>query len=260
MSSQDQTVVAVAGGTGGVGKSIVNVLSGCREFKMIVLSRKVLLAPYLMIYTRTMTDSKKASTSLRNATLVSVDYQSIEAMASMLESNNVHTVVSALYDEAGAEQLKLIEAARKSHCTQRFIASDWGVQFPPEAVRELPFVAWRFKAIDALQGSGLEWTRVHNGYFLDYYGHSSNMTGPPFIVDVAARTAVIPGVGDEVLALTHTHDVGRFVAALLSLPVGEWEEATFMYGERVTWQDVIKTAEEVTGKRIIWCTTPQCCC
>lgn len=260
MASQSQTVIAVAGGTGGVGKSIVKVLSAGSEFKVIVLSRKVLLAPCLMIYTQTIANSKKASTSLRNVTLVSVDYQSVEAMASMLESNNVHTVISALYDEAGAEQLKLIEAARVSHCTQRFIASDWGVQFPPEAVRELPFVEWRFKAIDALQGSGLEWTRVHNGYFLDYYGHSSNMTGPPFIVDVAARAAVIPGVGDEVLALTHTHDVGRFVAALLSLPAGEWEEATFMYGERVTWKDVIKTAEEITGKRTMCCKQPQCCC
>ena len=189
-----------------------------------------------------------------------MDYGSVDAMAAMLESNNVHTVISTLYDEAGAAQLKLIEAATATQCTKRFIASDWGVQFPPEAVKELPFVEWRFKAIDALRGSGLEWTRVHNGYFLDYYGHSSNMTGPPFIVDVVARTAVIPGAGDEMLALTHTHDVGRFVAALLSLPAGEWEEATFLYGERVTWVDVIKTAEDITGKTNPLLKESQHCC
>lgn len=188
----------------------------------------------------------------KGATLITVDYASTPALKAMLEKHQVHTIVSALYDEAGAEQLRLIEAAKASLCTKRFIASDWGCRFPADAVDVLPFVAWRFKAIEELRKSQLEWTVVHTGYFMDYYGRSCNKSGPPFVVDVFAKVAAIPGTGDEYLALTHTRDVGRFVAELLALEMGQWEETTYLFGERVTWNQVVKEAEGILGMCFPW--------
>lgn len=176
-----------------------------------------------------------------------MDYSSITSLTAMLESNKVNSVVSALYDEAGAEQLNLIAAAEASCCTVRFIASDWGVTFPPESVELFPFVAWRFQAIEALKKTTLEWTRVHPGYFMDYYGRSSNVTGSPFVIDVPGNAAAIPGSGNEPLAMTHTYDVGRFVGALLSLESGQWDESTYLYGERVTWNEVLTLVENARG-------------
>lgn len=62
MTSQDQIIVAVAGGTGGIEKSIVKVLSARREFQVIVLSRKVLsaLCPWVA-HERLLTEQRLAS-------------------------------------------------------------------------------------------------------------------------------------------------------------------------------------------------------
>ena len=64
-----------------------------------------------------------------------MDYNDVEAVAKILESNNVHTVISTISviaAEAGASEVKLVEAAAKSGPTKRFIASDWGVATPAE--------------------------------------------------------------------------------------------------------------------------------
>lgn len=62
-----------------------------------------------------------------------VDYGNVEQVASLLESNNVHTVIStiAVLDEAtGQSERDLVAAADKSFTTKRFIASNWGGVIP----------------------------------------------------------------------------------------------------------------------------------
>jgi hypothetical protein len=96
----------------------------------------------------------------------------------------------------------------------------------------------------------LEWTQFYNGFFLDYYDMphiESYLTYVPFVVDMANRTAVIPGTGDEPFSLTCSKDLGKFVAAVLDLP--NWEESFCAYSETTTWNSVVKWAEAMTGKR-----------
>lgn len=91
--------------------------------------------------------------------------------------------------------------------------------------------------------------RFDNGYFLDYYGPpslKSYMNRVTFVVDVANKKAGIPGTGNEPMTFTYTYDVAKFVVAALDLP--KWEEVTYCYGEKTTWNEFVKQAEEATGK------------
>jgi hypothetical protein len=72
---------------------------------------------------------------------------------------------------------------------------------------------------------------------------------PPFtfVVDVIAGTAVVPSTGDEPVLMTEVHDVARGVAHAC-LYDGPWvRETGYMVGERTTYNNVIRTLEEVTG-------------
>jgi nucleoside-diphosphate-sugar epimerase len=72
------------------------------------------------------------------------------------------------------------------------------------------------------------------------------MTPFPFVVDMQHRRAAIPGTGNEPMTFTYTKDLAKFVVAMLDLE--KWEEETFLYGEKTTWNEFVRVAEEVLGK------------
>lgn len=115
-----------------------------------------------------------------------------------------------------------------------------------------PIYQIREDTIIELRKTNLEWTRVANGYFMDYYGqpHIKTYLHPlSFVIDVPNKIAAIPGTGNEVLAFTYTQDVAKFTVASLSLP--KWEEATYVYGERSTFNKVLALAEEARGMLVL---------
>lgn len=62
-----------------------------------------------------------------------VDYGDVESVSRLLETNNVHTVISALSvrgPDEGASEINLVKAAAKAGTTKRFIASEYGVLAP----------------------------------------------------------------------------------------------------------------------------------
>jgi hypothetical protein len=64
---------------------------------------------------------------------VTVNYADVDAVARSLETNGVHTVISAINirtAEGGTAEVNLVAAASKSSVTKRFMASDWS---PPIA-------------------------------------------------------------------------------------------------------------------------------
>jgi hypothetical protein len=100
-----------------------------------------------------------------------------------------------------------------------------------------------------LRKSGLEWTQFINGLFLDYYGMphvESYLTPVVFAVDIAHKVAALPGsTGDEIVTLTYTKDLAKFVVAALSLP--KWHEEFHCYSEQSTYGHLVRVAEEATG-------------
>ncbi|KAK5047035.1 hypothetical protein LTR84_006977 [Exophiala bonariae] len=225
--------VAVAGGTGNVGRTIVDALVQSKKYDVIVLTRK---ANYDVDPSRT--------------TCV-VDYGDIEQVTRLLESKNVHTVIStiAVLDEAtGKSELSLVAAAAMSATTRRFIASNWGGVIPSDESLRIPFQTHRLATIKALEKTDLEWTQFQNGYFLDYYGMphvESNLKPLTFVLDVANTAAAVPGTGNEIMTFTYTRDLAKFVVAALDLR--DWRFPMVCYSEKTTWNKMIAWAEESRG-------------
>lgn len=99
-----------------------------------------------------------------------------------------------------------------------------------------------------METTSLEWTAVLNGYFLDYYGAPKVKTYMPpmaLFIDLYSNFAAIPASGDVPVVFTHTFDVGKFVAALLTKD--KWEKESYIIGDKVTLNDFVRIAEDIKG-------------
>ncbi|ERS97613.1 hypothetical protein HMPREF1624_05784 [Sporothrix schenckii ATCC 58251] len=224
--------IAVAGGHGNVGRTLVEVLrASLPEATVFALGRK------------TPEDAARKELSL------AVDYSDVAATTKTLADNNIGTVISAISvmdATSSAAQLSLIEAAVQSGTVARFIASDWGMEHSTDSFL-YPF---RHAAIEALAKTSLQYTTVVNGYFLDFYGlpHVKSYLPPlGFAIDVKNKVAGIPGTGDDTIAVTYTFDVAAFVARLLSLDT--WAPTTYLYGDRLTLNELLALAEAARGAK-----------
>ncbi|KAI9839153.1 MAG: hypothetical protein M1819_003146 [Sarea resinae] len=226
--------VAVAGGTGKLGLTIVEVLKANPKHKVIVLSRK---APEVH-------DEK--------APVFALDYTDVDALVHVLEDNSVHTIISAMQvstPESGAAEINLVKAATRSSHAKRFISSEWSAPTPDSSL-DLPHNAPRAATIKELQKTDLEWTRFYVGQIMDHLGtpHIKSHMGVYSIhFDMANRAAAIPGTGNDLLSFTYSFDVARFVEAALDM--ARWENEMFCYSDNGTYNDVLKLAEEARGSK-----------
>ncbi|KAJ6104406.1 hypothetical protein N7523_010726 [Penicillium sp. IBT 18751x] len=226
-------VVAIAGGTGGVGKTIVERLVQEAKFDVLVLSR--------------------SDATPGPGRSVQIDYNDITSMTKELERHNVHTIISALgliSDAASQSQLNLIDAAEKSSATKRFIPSEYSFIQTPDLLPIDPSIQWWLDAADKLKASSLEYTRVIPGFFMDYWGMpniKTNLSPYTFGIDISSGTAAIPGDGSDVICMTYTYDMATYLVRALDLD--EWPEFSVIVGDQVTYNQILAMAKEITGKK-----------
>ncbi|KAI8189881.1 hypothetical protein K4K51_003654 [Colletotrichum sp. SAR 10_75] len=239
-------VIAVAGGTGNVGRTIVEAIVAAGKHEVKILARKMLT-------------KAKANPDLEKqvgASIIVVDYANVEATTKALEDNNVHTVISAInmMPPPGQvpQEIELIRAADASKTTKRIISSGWGIPHNESQTKELGSVPNKLKARAFLENEtkDLEYAVVHNGFFLDYWApqaEKSNMTPFTLFIDIPNDSAAIPGSGNVPSAFTHTRDVAKFVAAALDLK--KWDNDLYIVGDKVTWNEFLKLAEDAKGTK-----------
>uniref|UniRef100_A0A0D2YHR5 NAD(P)-binding domain-containing protein n=1 Tax=Fusarium oxysporum (strain Fo5176) TaxID=660025 RepID=A0A0D2YHR5_FUSOF len=111
-------VVAIAGGTGSVGRFIVEEIVVDGKLEVILLSHKF---------------ANLALEKELGARILPIDYSDPDTIANLLEENHVDVVIAALGGRTPPEQEHgLIQAAAKSKATKRYIPSVWGVKWRPE--------------------------------------------------------------------------------------------------------------------------------
>ncbi|OAL34320.1 hypothetical protein AYO20_06373 [Fonsecaea nubica] len=255
--------VAIAGATGGVGRSILDHVEQSHKFRVIVLTRK----------------ASEASVSEEGTRYLHVDYDDVDGLADTLTTHNVHTVVSTIgisSPATSAAQCNLIRAADKSSATKRLIPSEFWAKTVPDLQRTGtnshgvallsllpldPTVQWWLDAASLLEFSSLQYTRISCGWFMDWrlgkeltfddsadWGMphvKSHLSDYSWAIDVFNRKAAIPGDGANVLSLTLIGDVAR--AILLLLEAEDWPEWTFAVGDSVTFREFVSIAERVRG-------------
>ncbi|KAL3459411.1 pyridoxal phosphate-dependent transferase [Aspergillus heterothallicus] len=233
----NMTIIAVAGGTGAVGKTIVDVLTQESKHEVFVLTRK----------------ARENDPILTRATQVEVDYSDIAALTKTLEKHNIHTVISAisLYsEEISAAQLNLIKAAEKARPTERFLPSEYSFIQTEDLLPHDPSIKLFLDAANLLKSTNLQFTRVIPGFFMDYWGMphvKSHLEKYTFGVDMASCTAVIPGDGNDEIGMTYTYDMAHFIAQLLER--NDWEEFSVIVGDEVTYNQLVEIGEEVRRKK-----------
>ncbi|KAF2793798.1 NAD(P)-binding protein [Melanomma pulvis-pyrius CBS 109.77] len=234
--------VAIAGGTGGVGRAVSEAIKSSQH-KAIILTRKACMRH----------SSQNEYDEDIGLPIIAVDYDDVDALTKVLEKYQIHTVISALalhIHGVGKSQVNLIRAADKSPVTKRFVASSWAVRAPEKYLDLLPHGYQHTAAYAELEKTTLEWTAFNVGWFLEYYGMPYVKTYIPqttFVVDMANKWASIPGDGQQLMTFTYSRDVAKFVVAALDVP--KWDNDTIVVGDKMTWVEFVKLAEEARGAK-----------
>ncbi|KAI5456181.1 hypothetical protein BGZ63DRAFT_435621 [Mariannaea sp. PMI_226] len=232
------TRVAIAGATGGLGRTIMEAIVARKKHNVFALSRK----------------QTGVFHEQPEVTVLAVNYSSPEDIAAILKINAIDTIVSCLplhTEEDNQAQLNLIEGAAQSTTVTRFVPSEFGINYLEVIKANFPFPATEYKvaAVNKLRDiSGIQYTRFLSGMFMDYYGPPqapTRMNTMTIVIDHENHKAVVPGDGNIPVVLTHTTDVARFVAA--SLDLKEWPEASFIRGDKLTLNELVAIAESIQG-------------
>ncbi|KAH6984483.1 hypothetical protein BKA56DRAFT_630914 [Ilyonectria sp. MPI-CAGE-AT-0026] len=156
---------------------------------------------------------------------LNVDYADIEGMGQAFKQAGVDTVICAIGVvtlETNQAQLNLIQAA--------------------------PLAWYTFEAIESLDNISLQYTRIVNGWFLDYYGMPYWKSHPrPWIniMNMEKKWAAIPGDGSANATFITTQDMFKFVAHLMD--VGEWPAVSFIASETLSFNQLVARAEKARG-------------
>ncbi|OAL70948.1 hypothetical protein A7D00_4610 [Trichophyton violaceum] len=229
--------IAIAG-MGPVGETIVDTLLEIPEYQkqIVILTRK-----------------KEARDSLSRVEQVEVDYNDVSSLAASLEKHNIDTVICTIgmiSPEAGQSQVNLIQAAEKSSVTKRFIPSEYSFVQSEEIIHITPGVNLYIAANNALKETKLKYTRIFPGYFMDYWGMPNVRTRLKplaYAVDIPNRRAIIPGDGNNIITFTYSYDMAKFIAKLLGTE--EWPEFAYMGGDDLTFNELVKMGEEISGTK-----------
>ncbi|KAF8997889.1 hypothetical protein BDQ17DRAFT_1248072 [Cyathus striatus] len=236
--SSDKINVAVAGVTSGLGNAIASALVNNPSVTVTLLTRALpsssvpeVLKPLVK----------------QGAILRPVDYASLEALIDALKG--VHTIVSTLFTPQDTTPIDNLLKAAKAAGVKRFAPSEFAIAKEGNSVRQIHAKVAHWEAVKA---SGLEYTAFRNGMFMDYLAAGSSYTGPfrmfPLVVNVKERKAEIPGTGDDKVTFTTLTDIGKFVSAAVTLE--KWSEEMGMSGETLTYNEIVRKAEEVLGEKI----------
>ncbi|KAG9190539.1 phenylcoumaran benzylic ether reductase [Alternaria panax] len=219
------TVVAVAGGTGKLGRAIIESIVDADKF----------------------TAAGDVKLQVTDAMLIATDYTKPDPIIKVFEDGYMDTVISTLRSTSGTDaEMTLIEAANKSAVTKRYITSTCGIK-----VAKVFFMAeGKFVYLDALEKTSLEYTSFINGFFLDYYVEphvKSYLTGLTPAIEITNEAAAIPGSGNIPVVFTYSFDTGRFVAVLVGQ--SSWEKESYVIGDEVTLNEFLTIAEEARGTK-----------
>ncbi|KAF6781929.1 NmrA-like family protein [Colletotrichum sojae] len=222
--------IAIAGGTGSLGRAIAEAILSTGTFRLIILSRKF---------------DASIQESL-GVPVIPVDYTRVDQVAKVLEEHNVHTLVSVVNPTPGPQtEFVLIEAAEKVPSTKRFIPSIWGIKYSKEHGHLFPLAQTKLEILDRLESSPLEWTAWYFGLYAEFLAQRPSPF--PIILDLENHQAVVPGSGDVPITVASKPDVARFVTASLSLP--SWRRETYLIGDKFTPNQAVEVAEGIRGTK-----------
>ncbi|RYP55626.1 hypothetical protein DL769_010103 [Monosporascus sp. CRB-8-3] len=236
------TVVAVAGGLGDLGRIITDALFETGKYEMQVVQDS--------------SDRISPLTGKRYLPIIQADYSSEDSLVEQLTEKHVNVVICAFImdcDSACDAQLRLIRAADQCPCVQRFIPSEFNVEYNV-GDNVLPYPEKRFHIAarqELEKTSTLEYAYIYPGMFMDYFGMPrviSNLRPLCFFIDPANGQAVLPGDGEAKMSMTFTTDAARYIA--LALELDEWPRIMTTAASTVSLNELVRLVEKSLGRQL----------
>lgn len=232
----EKPIVLVVGSTGMLGTKIISALldKGTTEVKAMV---------------RSINDSdeenqkKIEAMKAQGATIVEGDLMKPETLLAICQG--VDVVISSVGNNEVTVpgQKNLIDAA-KQQGVKRFIPSDYSVDYRKLDYGDNDNLDKRKEVFEYLQQSGLEYTLILNGAFMDN-------VGTPYMpqFDFDNGNFQYWGDGETPLDFTTTDDTAKYVAEAVTDP-GLANTALEVAGEVLTMKQLLAAYEEATGKKL----------
>ncbi|KAJ4289073.1 hypothetical protein N0V90_011415 [Kalmusia sp. IMI 367209] len=250
------TVVAVAGGSNGLGRAIVDALKETGRYEVLIFSRKVCICLSSKSYAlfncgninRASVQENPELEKVSGVRVLAADYASVDALHTLLESNKVSVLISTANTLVDATpEFNLIKAAAKSSVTKRIIPNTWSALEFKDEFTNFPIAKSRLQALEELKKTDLEWTAIYPGLFMEVTveGLPSYLAITPLMFDVKNNAASLPNKGEAPITLTYSHDIAKYVARLLNLQ--KWESAYYIAGDVKTWNEILAAAEASKG-------------
>ncbi|OTA99483.1 hypothetical protein M426DRAFT_67692 [Hypoxylon sp. CI-4A] len=218
------TKVALVGAKGNLGEAVLDAVLNA-GFQVTALTRQ-----------------GSTQTFPSGVTVKQVDYDSIDTLVDALKGQDA--VVSTIGSAAIGKQIPLIEASAKVG-VKRFITSEFGSNTFSPKVSVLPSYKDKIEVTDAAKKaaaeSGLTWTAVVNGPFLDW-GLSVG-----FLVNVKERTVELPDGGDNQFSTTTLPTIGKAVVGILKHPEETKNRPVYIQDTVLTQKKLLELVKKAVG-------------
>jgi NAD(P)-dependent dehydrogenase (short-subunit alcohol dehydrogenase family) len=129
------TVIAIAGGSGHLGRAITEALVAAGKYQVLILARAVSIdsGPCRLAILTSLPQVDEEKAKAIGAPFIAVDYTNADSLVKVLEKNKVDTVISTITSMGDVSaEMSLIHAADRSTATKRYIPSIWGIKMTEE--------------------------------------------------------------------------------------------------------------------------------
>ncbi|KAL4862843.1 hypothetical protein BDV12DRAFT_206904 [Aspergillus spectabilis] len=226
-------IVALAGGTGDLGRYLHEELTKGGQYSVVLLTRKEATPSNLPHTVTHTTDYSEASIlSILNST-------GATALISLIRCSN------NLYLPLHISQLK---ACLSSTACKTFIPSEWAGNIDDYPDISISYGKTRAPLRKILEQTApeLKWTLFNLGWFMEYFlpaekSYMKYIAGE-FPIDYGTWTYTVRGTGDEPQSWTCGRDVARAVVKLLSSQE-DWEPVTYVSGGWGTFNEAATILE-----------------
>ena len=233
--------VLVAGSTGMLGSKIVSALLDKGNIDVRAMVRRFSPQQASLNDSNAENHKKIDAMKAKGAAIVEGDVMQSETLLPLC--TGVDVVISAIGNNEVTVpgQKHLIDAA-KQQGVKRFIPSDYSVDYRKLDYGDNDNLDMRKEVFEYLQHSGLEYTLVLNGAFMEF------ITYMP-LFDLELQTFQYWGDGEMSLDFTTTDDTAKYVAEAVSDP-GLANTALEVAGDTLTLKQLKATYEEATSTKL----------
>ncbi|KAF4435176.1 hypothetical protein FACUT_7364 [Fusarium acutatum] len=227
--------VAVVGGSGNLGREVIDEILARGSYEVVILSR-----------------GAQAADLPKGVAWRQVDYDDKSALVDAMKG--VDTVLSflAMFDQNEALELhkKLIDAAIEAG-VRRFAPSEWA-SASNSGVAHYQYKDEVRKYLEEVNSNQqkIEYCLFQPGMFTDYFGHPKATTKHfntfYMFADFQNRRAIVPEDVDAPITLTTLQDMCRLVAQALEYD-GVWPTVGGMQGTAFTVSELIALGEKLRG-------------